>query len=231
MQAVDDLSDGDAVLNSVTVSGEKPGNGGPLPQVTDSMTIPVTGQPALELDYQVNRKTVPASTQLIYTITTHNIGNADAINAVLTATLPAGTEPVVIDTGGRFEDGKAVWSTSTLPPSGPITLTFKVNTSPTLLPGTQLVSKANIVADNAAPKSASVTTLVLGDPDLTIIKTGAPFIVAGEDLDYLITVSNVGGAVAPDVVLTDLLPEGTAFKSAAPPPNVIAGRGARLELG
>lgn len=231
VQAVDDLSDGDAVLNSVTVSGEKPGNGGPLPQITDSMTIPVTGQPALELDYQVNRKTVPVGSQLLYTITTHNIGNADAIDAVLTATVPDGTEAATIDAGGRFEDGKAVWSTSTLPPSGPITLTFAVNTLTSLLPGMQLVSKANIVADNAAPKSAAVITLVLGEPDLEIRKVGASFIVAGEELQYSITVSNVGGAVAPDVVLTDLLPEGTAFKSATPPPDAIAGKGLVWKLG
>ncbi len=231
VEAVDDLSDGDAVLNSVTVSGDKPGNGGSLPQVTDSMTIPVTGQPALELDYRVNRNTAPAGTQLIYTITTHNIGNADAINAVLTATVPAGTEPARIDTGGRFEDGKAVWSTSALPPSGPITLTFAVNTLGSLLPGTQLVSKANIVADNAAPKSGTAITLVSGEPDLTIRKVGPPFIVAGQDIEYVITVSNLGSAVAPDVVLTDLLPAGTAFKSAVPPPDVSSGRALIWNLG
>jgi uncharacterized repeat protein (TIGR01451 family) len=231
LQAAAALLDGDAVLNTVTASGEKPDNGGPLPQTTDSLTIPVTGQPALELDYEVNRKTVPAGLRLVYTITTHNIGNADAINAVLTATIPDGATPARIDTGGRFENGRAVWSTASLPPSGPIILSFAVDTSPDLPARTQLNSKANITAENAAPKSGSALTLVVGEPDLEVRKQGPRLIAEGEDIEYRITVSNVGTQVATDVVLVDQLPDAAFFKSADPAPNTVMGQTLRWDLG
>ena len=73
-EAAATLFDGDALLNSVTVSGEKPNNGGSLPQVTDTLTLPVTGQPVFELDYSVSRATITGGSRLTYTIVTHNIG-------------------------------------------------------------------------------------------------------------------------------------------------------------
>ena len=94
----------------------------------DSLTLPVTGQPVFELDYRVNRGSVVGDFDLSYTVITHNIGNANALNTVLTATVPPNTTPVSIDAGGRFENGQAVWSTSSLPPTGPITLQFAVRT-------------------------------------------------------------------------------------------------------
>ena len=230
-EAAATLFDGDALLNSVTVSGEKPNNGGSLPQVTDTLTLPVTGQPGFELDYSVNRATVVAGIRLIYTIVTHNIGNANAVDTVLTATLPLGTTPANIAGGGRFENGRAVWSTSGLPPTGPITLQFAVDPDINLPEGTQLISKANISATNAAPKSDSVVTLLVGEPDVDVIKTGNAEIIAGEDISYRITVQNVGTVVAPGVTLVDTLPDGATYKSASPAPDTVNGSFLSWDLG
>ena len=118
-----DVAQGNAVFNTVTVTGEKTG-GGALPSVTDSLSVPVAQQPAFDLNYTVSKATVEAGFNLVYTIETHNVGNANAIDAVLTATIPAGTTPVSMEGGGRFENGRAIWSTSSLPPTGPISLQF-----------------------------------------------------------------------------------------------------------
>ena len=225
------LLDGDALLNSVTVSGEKPNNGGSLPQVTDTLTLPVTGQPVFELGYSVNRATVVAGIRLIYTIVTHNIGNANAVDTLVTATLPPGTTPAEISFGGRFENGRAVWSTSSLPPTAPIRLQFAVDPDINLPDGTQLISKANISATNAAPKSDSVVTLVIGEPDVDVVKTGNAEIIAGEDISYRITVQNVGTVVAPGVTLVDTLPDGATYKSASPAPDTVTGRFLSWDLG
>ena len=187
-----DVAQGNAVFNTVTVTGEKTG-GGALPSVTDSLSVPVAQQPAFDLNYTVSKATVEAGFNLVYTIETHNVGNANAIDAVLTATIPAGTTPVSMDGGGRFENGRAIWSTSSLPPTGPISLQFVLNTNEDVAPRTRLVSKANISASNAAPKSDSVTTIVVAEPDIEIVKRGDPQITVGDDLDYRITVSNIGG--------------------------------------
>ena len=230
-EAAATLFDGDALLNSVTVSGEKPNNGGSLPQVTDTLTLPVTGQPVFELDYSVSRKTVVADIRLIYAVTTHNIGNANAVDTLLTATLPPGTTPAVIDGGGRFENGRAVWSTSSLPPTGPITLQFAVDPDTNLPEGTQFISKANISATNAAPKSGTAFTLLVGEPDIDVVKTGNAEIIAGEDISYRITVQNVGTVVAPGVNLVDTLPDGATYKSASLAPDTVNGRFLSWDLG
>ena len=230
-EAAATLFDGDALLNSVTVSGEKPNNGGSLPQVTDTLTLPVTGQPVFELDYSVSRATVVAGIRLIYAVTTHNIGNANAVDTLLTATLPPGTTPAVIDGGGRFENGRAVWSTSSLPPTGPITLQFAVDPDTNLPEGTQFISKANISATNAAPKSGTAFTLLVGEPDIDVVKTGNAEIIAGEDISYRITVQNVGTVVAPGVNLVDTLPAGATYKSASPAPDTVNGRFLSWDLG
>ena len=230
-EAAATLFDGDALLNSVTVSGEKPNNGGSLPQVTDTLTLPVTGQPVFELDYSVSRATVVAGIRLIYAVTTHNIGNANAVDTLLTATLPPGTTPAVIDGGGRFENGRAVWSTSSLPPTGPITLQFAVDPDTNLPEGTQFISKANISATNAAPKSGTAFTLLVGEPDIDVVKTGNAEIIAGEDISYRITVQNVGTVVAPGVNLVDTLPAGVTYKSASPAPDTVNGRFLSWDLG
>ena len=230
-EAAATLFDGDALLNSVTVSGEKPNNGGSLPQVTDTLTLPVTGQPVFELDYSVSRATVVAGIRLIYAVTTHNIGNANAVDTLLTATLPPGTTPAVIDGGGRFENGRAVWSTSSLPPTGPITLQFAVDPDTNLPEGTQFISKANISATNAAPKSGTAFTLLVGEPDIDVVKTGNAEIIAGEDISYRITVQNVGTVVAPGVNLVDTLPAGVTYKSASPAPDTVSGRFLSWDLG
>ena len=230
-EAAATLFDGDALLNSVTVSGEKPNNGGSLPQVTDTLTLPVTGQPVFELDYSVSRATVVAGIRLIYAVTTHNIGKANAVDTLLTATLPPGTTPAVIDGGGRFENGRAVWSTSSLPPTGPITLQFAVDPDTNLPEGTQFISKANISATNAAPKSGTAFTLLVGEPDIDVVKTGNAEIIAGEDISYRITVQNVGTVVAPGVNLVDTLPAGVTYKSASPAPDTVNGRFLSWDLG
>ena len=230
-EAAATLFDGDALLNSVTVSGEKPNNGGSLPQVTDTLTLPVTGQPVFELDYSVNRATVVAGVRLIYTIVTHNIGNANAVDALLTATLPPGTTPAAIDGGGRFENGRAVWSTSSLPPTGPITLQFSVAPDFNLPEGTKFISKANISATNAAPKSGTAFTLLVGEPDIYVVKTGNAEIIAGEDISYRITVRNIGTVTAPGVILADTLPDGATYKSASPAPDTVNGRLLSWNLG
>jgi uncharacterized repeat protein (TIGR01451 family) len=225
------LFDGDALLNTVTASGEKPNNGGSLPQVTDTLTLPVTGQPVFELDYSVNRATVVAGIRLVYTIVTHNIGNANAVDTLLTATLPPGTTPAGIDGGGRFENGRVVWSTSSLPPTGPITLQFAVDPDINLPEGTQFISKANISATNAAPKSGTAFTVLVGEPDIDVFKAGNAEIIAGEDISYRITVQNVGTLVAPGVALVDTLPDGAIYKSASPAPDTVNGQFLRWDLG
>src|SRR5205085_2510406 len=59
--------------------------------------------------------------------------------------------------------------------------------------------------------SASASTEVLTPPSLSIAKVGPTRAFAGENVPYMITVQNTGGAPATHVVLSDLLPSREFF--------------------
>ena len=225
-----DQFDGDTVFNRVSAFGETP-SGAALPTVTDTLTTPVIGQPSLELVYSVNRAVVVPDLGIRYTLRFRNSGNADALNPVLSATLPPNTRPESIDAGGRFENGKAVWSTSSLPPTGVIELEFTVLVQQGAQVGDLLVSKATFSADNAAPRGDQARTRVIGQPDLEVTKVGPRFFTPGDTIDYTITTSNIGTAPAPGVTLVDQLPAGTTFVSSTPAPTSQAGQSLSWDLG
>ena len=208
-----DVAQGNAVFNTVTVTGEKTG-GSALPSVTDSLSVPVAQQPAFDLNYTVSKATVEAGFNLVYTIETHNVGNANAIDAVLTPSIRR-APPRSAWMRWTVREWAAIWSTS-FAPNGTHLAAVCAEYQRDVAPRTRLVSKANISASNAAPKSDSVTTIVVAEPDIEIVKRGDPQITVGDDLDYRITVSNIGGSVARNVTVTDLLPKGTTYKSAQP---------------
>ena len=72
----------------------------------------------------------------------------------------------------------------------------------------------------AATTSDSVTTTVQqpsgGQADLVVAKSGAPTVVAGNQLAYTVVVTNNGPSLAQDVTLVDALPSGTIFVAATP---------------
>jgi uncharacterized repeat protein (TIGR01451 family) len=72
----------------------------------------------------------------------------------------------------------------------------------------RLVSCATVAAD---PRVCAST--VVGKPALAITKTGPALIRLGDDVSYLVTVSNNGSAVAKDVVVTDQVPDGLKDES------------------
>jgi uncharacterized repeat protein (TIGR01451 family) len=63
----------------------------------------------------------------------------------------------------------------------------------------------------ASPRVCSGT--LVGKPLLAIEKTGPALIVLGDDVSYNIQVSNPGSAVAKDVVVTDVVPDGLTHSS------------------
>ncbi|MFI5729684.1 hypothetical protein ACIA49_06135 [Kribbella sp. NPDC051587] len=169
--------------------------------------------------------TVVAGNGLIYTLTVRNAGPSDAIGAVVTDTLPAGTtyvrgsspvgdcmqgpsvaEPVVICPAGRLKPGASVV----------ITVTVKVD--PAVAPG-KLTNAATVSSQTPDPNDGNnrdtVETTVTASADLSITKsvTPSPLVAGGEGL-YTLTVHNAGPSTAQAVTVTDTLPAGVSVLEA-----------------
>jgi uncharacterized repeat protein (TIGR01451 family) len=158
---------------------------------------------------------VNAGSPLTYTLTVTNNGPSPATGVKITDTLPAGatfasaspactgTSTVTCNFATLAVNTSAI-ATITVTPTGSGTLTNTASAS------------ANefdpIAANNTSTASVSVTPIA----DLAITKTASPSPAGvGGTLTYTLTVTNNGPSPATTVTLTDTLPAGPTFVSAA----------------
>ena len=148
-----------------------------------------------------------------FDVTVTNAGDGTALNVVVTDVLPAGLDwSVGAPTGDTtgVACGIAAGTLTCTDPSMAAGDSFSVHLS----------AKTDATDCGPIDNSASVTTtndgkdtasasVVVRCPDVKVVKD-APndTILAGQDLVFKITTSNVGAGVARDVVLTDTLPAG-----------------------
>jgi uncharacterized repeat protein (TIGR01451 family) len=146
-----------------------------------------------------------------YTIALENIGTGTAEGIALTDTLPS-----EIDFGGwamghnldAVEQGGVITWTGDLPSGvqpGVIAFTATVSAE-SAQPVTNTVE---FTSDNAGVGEAEAAfEMTLLSPTLSIAKTVDPAadVVVGDTVTYTITLSNIGGAMAAGVVMTDVLP-------------------------
>jgi len=165
---------------------------------------------------------VPAGSNIDYVLTVTNNGPAIAQSIVLSDVIPANTTfvssfvnagPLICapPAGGTFQCTRA-----TLNASGTVQVTLTVNVNPG---ATGTISNTATVTTatndpNGTNNSASTTTTVLSDADLSVTKTDSPDpVTAGSNIDYLLTVTNNGPAIAQSIVLSDVIPANTTFVS------------------
>lgn len=169
--------------------------------------------------------TVVAGNELTYTLKVRNDGPSDAIGAVVTDTLPAGTayvrgsssagdclqdpsvsEPVVICPAGRLK------------PGGELVITVVTRVDPTLAPG-KLTNAATVSSQTPDPNDSNnrstADTVVTAAANLSITKSvkPSPLLAGGEGL-YTLTVHNNGPSSAQAVTVTDTPPTGMSVLEA-----------------
>lgn len=188
--------------------------------------ILVTAVADLSLSKSDNVDPVVAGESLTYTVGVSNAGPSAAENVVISDFVPAGVSLVSVSGsgGGTCNAGvpgdpflPTTCSFGTLAAGSARTMTIVVDVHPETrgaLLNDARVSSATL-DDDTSNDLANETTSVVASADLQVAKTDLQDpVVAGEILDYELTVVNAGPSSSRNVVITDLLPEELTFLSA-----------------
>lgn len=192
----------------------------------DHNVTPATGAAAITVgavaDLSLTKTASPAlvtrGSPVIYTLTAHNAGPSTAPAVVITDTLPPGftfsaASPACFHVGqtvtcdiGSMADGASATATITVTTGGSTPVGYSDNSA--------AVSGGVLDMD---PLNNEATAPVLVTPFVLAMSKTAQPAFAGDDLTWAMNVSN-GTAIATPVTVTDTLPAGLTFVSAAPSP-------------
>jgi uncharacterized repeat protein (TIGR01451 family) len=157
--------------------------------------------PALVLTKADAGVPVGPGSKIDYTLTLHNIGNADATGVTITDPIPANTSFVSADSGGTYANGKVTWSGLAVSKGaagtgGSTSVKFTVRISPSLSSRVK-----SIVNDGYKAKSAEGPSTT-GSPQITPIAPPHAVSVTpatqtdgtrvGTSVNYTVTVKNLG---------------------------------------
>ncbi|SDE61004.1 isopeptide-forming domain-containing fimbrial protein [Auraticoccus monumenti] len=186
-------------------------------------TSPSTTAVVTSADLRVSKRLLGdavAGAPITFEVLATNDGPSQATGVVLTDTLPGSVTPTsaTLPGGVCTVDGQV--ATCTL--DGPLAdgATAVATVVGTLDAGStgELTNRATVSADTTDPQPGSNTTAVTFDPDsdaeLSVVNDGPDAVVAGEEVEWVVTVTNGGPSDATAVQLTDLLPAGLTGVSA-----------------
>lgn len=187
--------------------GEPPTN---PPQVPNQPGIVIT--PTIALDKTDGKDPVKPGEAITY-ILTYTVKDAAVTGLVLTDELPLNVSFVSATHGGSFnnEERSVTWTLGTIQP-GTYVENVTVQPNPTVSNGTVLTNNATLdSAENALVRDTE-TTLVSGNPILSVAKKADRSPVnPGDTVQYTVTIANAGAGEAKDVKLADTLPTGFTF--------------------
>ncbi|MBN2147374.1 MAG: DUF11 domain-containing protein, partial [Anaerolineales bacterium] len=148
--------------------------------------------------------TVTAGDLLTYTITVHNNGPADALNVVLTDTLPYGVLPF----------SPLTYTLGTIAAGDAITVEVVAQSDPNACYQGKVNNYVEVSSDtpdlDPTNNNDEWGTVILSQADLLIAKEAlAASVTAGEAISYTLAVTNAGPGCATAVEVLDLAPPGT----------------------
>src|SRR5206468_3348124 len=191
-----------------------------------AITTTVSSAPLLSISKTDAPDPVNAGSNITYTLSYSNTGNANASGVVITDTIPVNTTFVSATGGGTLSAGVVTWNIGALSAGASSSVQLVVRAASPLANGTVITNATySIDSNETAPMAgAAITTTVSSVPVLSISKTDAPDPVnAGSNVTYTLSYSNTGNANASGVVITDTIPANTTFVSATGGGTLAAG--------
>ncbi len=201
----------------------------------NTVTIPTTVQGNADLVITKNDTPDPviAGQALTYTINVANNGPSDALNLVLTDTLPPG---IVLNTATPSQGtctGLTVVSCTTpsLTMGNSLTVTLVTTVAaPTRGLKTNTVSVTSADIDpNPGQESTTITTMVNAQADLVLTKLDSTDpVIAGTSFTYTLIITNNGPSDATNLLITDTLPAGIGVTAITPATPATCGQSGRV---
>ncbi len=233
---IGDLSAGQAGIRTVTVRVAAAPNGTLFTNrasLTATAVAPVSAllitRVGLSSNILLTKRASPATVGpggvITYNLSYRNLGNAPARAVRISDQLPIGTAYLVDSAtpGMNLAGNTLFWDIPEVPPGGQGELSFRVRISPLALTGQQIINVAGISSTEQSGLSNSVTSFVSADARLSMTKEASPFVRAGLDLTYRLTVENSGLVPLTGLVLRDSLPAGVTFVAAGSGGSLTAG--------
>ncbi|WP_244930731.1 isopeptide-forming domain-containing fimbrial protein [Nocardioides sp. W7] len=181
----------------------------------DTVTLTVV-KPNLTIAKTPDNGAATAGEDATFTITVKNTdAHATAHGVVVHDVLPAGLTYVSSTPSGTASGSTVDWTIGTLAPGASKTITVVARVGSDVATGTTLTNTASTHADEVPTDKTDTGSLVVGTKtDLKVIKTASKTsVLAGEQLGYTLTTTNVGPSDALASTLTDTLPAYLTFVS------------------
>jgi len=163
-----------------------------------------------------------AGANFSYAIDVENNGPSDAQSVSVSDTLPSGTTLVSVTPGGGYTctgSGPVTCTEATVGAGAIASITVTVHIpSGAIGTITDTATVSSTTSDpNPGNNTTTVTATVNTKADLALTKTGPSAPIAGNNVSYTLTGTNLGPSDAQTVSVSDTLPAGTTFVSLAVP--------------
>ena len=182
------------------------------------------GEARVSISKTASPSTAIAGTDLTYTVAVSNEGPSDALNVVMTDTLPAEATFVSLNAPGSWTctqpaPGASGGTVSCSTPSFTLisdSFTIVVHVDPSLPGGSGITNTADVSSTSPDARTSdnftSITTPVQAITDLAISKSAPATADAGSNITYTLNWSSSGPSTT-DITIADTLPSGTTLLS------------------
>ncbi len=217
------VNTGDRVTNTAQITASDQ----PDPDPTDnqaSVTLP-SGGADLSLGKTIDNPNARPGQNVTYTLTLSNSGPENATGVQVTDRLPAGLTFVsAAPSAGTYDSTTGIWTVPSLANGASATLRITATVNAARVTNTASITAADQPDPDSTPGNSNDSeddqasvTIPQEESDLSVTKTvdnANPSV--GQTVNYTINVRNSGPAGATNVQVSDPLPSGLSFVSAAP---------------